>query len=618
MTIDHFDIAVIGAGHAGNEAAHIAAELGCKVALITLPGVPIGSTPCNPAIGGVGKGQVVREIDALGGITGKLADQSGIQYRILNESKGFAVQSTRVQVDKDLYAENSEKIMRANQNIEIVLEKVESIKPEEGKFLINVPRGTIEAKKVILTAGTFLGGVTHRGEEQNSGGRVHSPSSGNLAELLGSIQKRKIRFKTGTPPRLKSDSLDYSKFVRQKSDPKTLNFHFSHDDKERKIEQVSCYIAHTNPETMAEIRKNKEKSPIFNGQIKGIGPRYCPSIEDKAFRYLDRDVHHVFVEPEGLSAGTIYPNGISTSLPRGTQETFVRSIIGFEKAEIAEFGYAVEYDVIDTLQLNLGLEHKEIPGLFFAGQVNGTSGYEEAAGQGLIAGINAALAFKNREKFILDRENSYIGVMIEDLVTQKRDEPYRLFTARNENRLLVREDNAYLRMKSSREKLGLNTELDQFLQLFHVEHSILTELCLEKYLYPSPATQGRFQSEYGYELKDKKINLYEILKLSHVNPIELLEKELEWLGLEFNPKVVRCVAIDMKYRDYVVRAKAENSRHDKLNNKRIDLESLLSSENVSFECKARIREVAPETFGQLRKIQGLRPATVTSIANDIY
>jgi len=457
-----FEIIVIGGGHAGLEAAMAASQLSDSVALISLPGVGVASAPCNPCIGGVGKGQVVREIDALGGIMGKLADFAGIQYRTLNESKGFAVQSTRVQIDKELYSQKAEELLESSP-IEFIKDQISSIQLKETHYHISGNQGwSYGTKALVVTVGTFLDGKLHIGSDITEGGRSGVNASGSLTDIFKDIKKIPARFKTGTPPRLHKDSIDYSVLEEQPSDGDVVNFHWSHRTNERIIRQVSCYLARTNNRTLKTIRDNKELSPMYNGQIKAVGARYCPSIEDKAYRYPDKDIHHVFIEPEGLELKTMYPSGISSSLPREIQEEFVQSIQGLEKAEILEFGYAVEYDVVDTTQLKHTLEHESFENLYFAGQVNGTSGYEEAAGQGIVAGFNAALKLLCREPLVLSRRDSYIGVMIEDLISNKRDEPYRLFTARNENRLYVREDNAIQRMWSYRTSLEISSEVDSY------------------------------------------------------------------------------------------------------------------------------------------------------------
>lgn len=611
-----FDIVVIGGGHAGVEAAWISQQFGLKVAILSLPGIGLASTPCNPAVGGVGKGQVVREIDSLGGLMGRLADLSAIQYRTLNESKGYAVQSTRVQVDKDAYSRNAEKIIAEETAIEVIRDKAVEIDREEGIFNITLESSRkIQSRRVIITAGTFLSGLLHTGEEQTLGGRTGCVPGPGLQSLIKEIKLNPLRFKTGTPARLDKNSINFTVMDPQESDEHSLNFHFAHKPKQRFLQQVSCYLSRTNEETLGIIRSNKERSPIFNGQIKGVGPRYCPSIEDKAFRYPDRNSHHVFVEPEGLETDSVYPNGISTSLPKEVQEAFIRTIPGLEKAEILVHGYAVEYDVVDTTQLDRALEHTEVPGLFFAGQINGTSGYEEAAGQGLIAGLNASLGLVGRPKLHLKREESYIGVMVEDLVTQKRDEPYRLFTARNERRLFVREDNTFLRMAPYRLSLGLNTALDKTLNLLVSEFEVVTRL-LNTYRYRDNEANRELFLSQNYGTFAPNLTLSELLKRSFLDPVVVLTNELLRAGIVIDSRVIRTAAISNKYAGYIDRAKIDLDRVDRFENKKIDYTTLLNSSNISTECKQRIKEVKPETFGQLKRIQGIRPATLATVAGN--
>lgn len=613
-----FDVTVIGGGHAGTEAAWISSQFDLQVLLITSPDSGIASAPCNPAVGGVGKGQVVRELDSLGGLMGILADKAGIQFRTLNESKGFAVQSTRAQIDKDLYSENAEAILSKVSNLEIVRNMVIHIGKENELFLIKTRNGSqFFTKKLIITTGTFLNGKLHTGEEQIAGGRVGCEKSVGLGELFSAVKVLPKRFKTGTPPRLKKSTIDFSKMEEQPSDPTARNFHIMNDYSSREVEQISCYLTKTNSETLGVIRQNKERSPIFNGQIAGVGPRYCPSIEDKAFRYQEKDVHHVFVEPEGLSTESVYPNGCSTSLPKDVQESFIRSISGLESVEIMVYGYAVEYDVVDTSQLSLTLEYKEIEGLYFAGQVNGTSGYEEAAGQGFVAGANAALKVLAKEPLILDRRESYIGVMIEDLVTNFRDEPYRLFTARSENRLYIREDNTPLRMLPYRRSFGLKKRLDYFMEDFLEQVSILSQIIDEKYFYKTSELDRNYFLERNYGPLESNITLKELIKRPNLDPVATLKFETETRGLEFNYDVVRTVAIATKYEGYIDRANLENERLLKLERKKITWERLMESNNVSYECKARIKSIRPETFGQLSRIEGIRPATLAYVAGNL-
>lgn len=610
-----FDIIVVGGGHAGLEAAHIGAQFGMNIALITMPGVGIGSAPCNPSVGGVGKGQVVRELDALGGVMGMLADKAGIQYRTLNESKGFAVQSSRVQIDKDLYSQEAEALTAKVENITVIREKVTSVtKNEAGLFEIVTTEGKYLGKKTIMTVGTFLGGKLHTGQTQTVGGRFECESSPSLETLFSQIKTRPARFKTGTPPRIHKDSIDYSKLEEQPSDSATRNFHCLHDQSTRHIPQVSCWLAHTNSKMMSVIRENKEKSPMYNGQIKGVGARYCPSIEDKAFRYPDKNTHHVFIEPEGLNLETMYPSGISSSLPREVQKEFVQSIEGLEKAEILVYGYAVEYDVVDTTELNISLEHNTVKDLYFAGQVNGTSGYEEAAGQGFVAGINAALSLIGADPLVLSRHESYIGVMIEDLISNTRDEPYRLFTARSENRLFIREDNTILRMYPYRVRFGLNLPLDFYLDSYMGEYSILMELCDEQMIPEDSELLKKFSGESDLQKLTKRMSVTDLLRQGWVNPVKTLEYVLGFYEMVFNPDVIRSVAISKKYDGYIKRSDAQFEKIKKLETMKLDWEELAASKNISFECKQRITRIKPETFGQLKLIDGIRPATLAVVA----
>lgn len=610
-----YDILIMGGGHAGLEAAWIANQFDLSVAIVTLQGIGLGSAPCNPAVGGVGKGQVVRELDALGGLMGRLADEAGIQYRILNESKGYAVQSTRVQIDKELYSQKAEEIVGASK-IEVIRDKVDKVKKVDDLFILTSEASEYKAKRLVVTTGTFLGGKLHTGPEVTEGGRVDQLASNSLDNIFELVETLKARFKTGTPPRILRKSINFERMEKQPSDERAENFHWSNEAHGRKSEQVDCFLTRTNETALGIIRENKEKSPIFNGQIKGIGPRYCPSIEDKAFRYLDRHVHHVFVEPEGLNINTFYPNGISTSLPKDVQEDFLRTIDGLENAEIAVYGYAVEYDVVNTLKLTRTMEHEALSGLYFAGQVCGTSGYEEAAGQGFIAGSNAALSLLGKEKLILDRRNSYIGVMIEDLVSNERDEPYRLFTARSENRLFIREDNSIERMAPYRKKMGLRKEIDSFNENFLKQCSLLKELCEKTFFLPSEKNKALFEKLNCGTLKEKT-NLSEILQRSIVDPVEVLSRYLGIVGVSFPWRIIKNVAVSIKYSGYIARELQDNQALNRLEDKQIQWEALLDNGNLSYECKLRISKIKPETFGQLRRIEGIRPATLTFVASGL-
>ena len=609
-----FDITIVGGGHAGIEAAHIAAQFGVSVAIITMPGIGLGSAPCNPSVGGVGKGQVVRELDALGGLMGILADKAGIQFRTLNDSKGFAVQSTRVQIDKDLYSQRAEELIANIPNISVIREKVLEIKPSEDNFEITTSKRSYRTKKIIMTVGTFLNGKLHTGSSQTLGGRVDCEPSRGLQTLFSDIKTLPLRFKTGTPPRIDKKTIDYTRLDEQPSDSTVRNFHCLHDPFTRLSEQVSCFLARTNHETMGIIRANKEKSPMFNGQIKGVGARYCPSIEDKAYRYPDKNVHHVFIEPEGLKLDTMYPSGISSSLPADVQLEYVRSIEGLEKAEILVYGYAVEYDVIDTTELKITLEHNQIPNLYFAGQVNGTSGYEEAAGQGFIAGANATLALLGLDPLILSRHESYIGVMIEDLTSNTRDEPYRLFTARSENRLFIREDNSIQRMFPYRSQLLLNTTLDIYQKRFLEDFEELLDFCDETMIPEYSPLILEFSGEGELQKLSRRMSVTEILKQAWLNPISTLEKVLGYHGVVVPLDLIRTVAISKKYDGYIKNSQVQHEKLKKMDGMKIDWQNISSSKNISFECRQRVTRIKPETFGQLKLIEGIRPATLAVVA----
>ncbi len=611
----NFDIIILGGGHAGLEAAWIASQFKeLNVAIVTMPEVPIGSAPCNPAVGGVGKGQVVRELDALGGLMGRLADLSGIQYRTLNESKGFAVQSTRVQIDKDLYSKNAEEIIKKSA-VTVIRDRVTNVrKSPSQEFTIVGEAASYSSSKLIVTTGTFLNGKLHTGAEVNDGGRFECRPSSSLSSLFDGVKTLNKRFKTGTPPRLLNTSIDFGKMEEQESDQDSLNFHSGHSSYARTLPQLSCYLTRTNEKTLSLIRSNKEKSPIFNGQISGIGPRYCPSIEDKAFRYEDKNIHHVFVEPEGHNLNTFYPNGISTSLPKDIQLEFIRTIEGLESAEIEVFGYAVEYDVVSTQELGQTLEYLEIPGLYFAGQVCGTSGYEEAAGQGYIAGVNAALNLLSRDPLVLEREESYIGVMVEDLVVNDRDEPYRLFTARSENRLYIREDNSTLRMAKYRELLGLEEQIDSYNDQFIRDFEIIIAICDETSLMPNDIGSELLGNTDIGPIKEK-LSLSELLQRSQVNPVKALIQFLANSSIEVDIRVIRAVAISIKYRGYIKRNDVELDKIKRLSRKKINWSDLMDDTNISFECKKRIEKIRPETFGQLQRIEGIRPATLGFVAS---
>ena len=435
-----------------------------------------------------------------------------------------------------------------------------------------------------------------------------------MGSLFERVETLSVKFKTGTPPRLDKKSLSFSGLQEQPSDSFSRTFHWNHGNRERKLSQVSCFITYTNAQTLEIIRNNRSDSPLFNGQIKGIGPRYCPSIEDKAYRYPNRNKHHVFLEPEGLGRETIYPSGVSTSLPRDVQLQFLRTIPGLEECEILVPGYAVEYDVVNTEKLTLGLEYQDIPGLYFAGQVNGSSGYEEAAGQGLIAGINASRSLQGKKLFIIDRSESYIGVLIDDLVGQSRDEPYRLFTARNENKLYVREDNTFLRMAPYRRELGLRDGLDEHLEVLREEYRILSSL-VGSYVFKERTHGDYFREKGGGNFQAGGLKFQDVIKSSKGKGTIFLKEILKDSGLCFQEEVAETVAIGEIYKGYIERSDRELRHQRNLQGASLNLDFLLNCDNISFECKERIRERMPENFGQLKKIQGIRPATLAYVSS---
>jgi len=614
--INMFDVIVIGGGHAGIEACHIATRFDLKVALITLSSVELGSAPCNPSIGGIGKGQVVREVDCLGGLMGKITDMSGIQYRTLNDSKGYAVQSTRVQIDKELYSKNATLLLESISNLDIIREKVTSISKDKD-FLVKTEFGFYKSKKVIITVGTFLNGKLHCGSETQSGGRINSEKSDSIKDIFANIKVRNVRFKTGTPPRIKKSSINFEKLIEQRSDSSAINFHIKNNNS-RHIDQKSCFLTHTNQNTIDVIYENKEKSPMYNGQIEATGARYCPSIEDKVFRYPDKHNHHIFVEPEGLNSDLYYPSGISSSLPKNIQSEFLCTINGLEAAEIAQYGYAVEYDVIDTTNLNSGLEYADIKGLHFAGQVNGTSGYEEAAGQGIMAGIHASMDLLGKSAPNLSRDDSYIGVMIQDLITNKRDEPYRLFTSRSENRLSIREDNAHLRMLKYRKKLEINDHFDKFVESLRFESMIIDSFIKNTTL--KLCTLKEYSEDlYNHAIKlDKRINISDILKIPSVDPVDFLNYILSRSKIKCNFRTIRTCAITAKYTGYIEKNNSYTKKVSKVSKMKLNIDKLLNSHNISFECKQRIKKSRPETFSDLKNINGIRQATLAFVASGSY
>ncbi len=605
---EDFDIIVVGGGHAGCEAALAAARMGCSVLLITMERQKIGLMSCNPAIGGIGKGQLVREIDALGGEMAKAADETGIMFHRLNMSRGQAVVSSRVQCDRNLYNQRMVRAVSGESGIRIE-EGIVNRLIIKGNYVVGVQTTSQDkyfARAVILTTGTFLNGLMHFGLTQKVGGRYGEPACSGLTEQLQRYGFRTGRLKTGTPARLKKDTIDFSVLDVQNGDIPPTPLSFSTEEINR--EQVPCYITYTNERTKEVVLRNLDKSPLYSGVIVGIGPRYCPSFEDKCVKFKERNRHQVFLEPEGLESDEIYPNGLSSSLPPEVQLEFLRTIKGLENVEVSRFGYAVEYDFVDPTQLKHTLESKIIDNLFLAGQINGTSGYEEAGAQGLIAGINAALKIKKKKEFILQRNEAYIGVLIDDLVTRGVTEPYRMFTSRVEFRLLLREDNADMRLREKGYMLGLVGE-EEYRRFKEKKRMIEEEIAYlsQRVLYPDEKTQCILK-EMGTEPIKKPITLKELLRRNGIT-YEMIKKYFG--GNSIDKKHIPVIETEVKFEGYIKREIEEVKRFQRAESEAIPPDINYSTiPGLSKELREKLERIRPQSLGQASRIPGMTPSAL--------
>lgn len=611
---EQFDVIVIGAGHAGCEAASAAARLGAETALVTINLDLIGQMSCNPAIGGIAKGHIVREIDALGGIMGRVIDRTGIQFRLLNRSRGPAVQSPRAQADRSLYRLEMRHVLEASANLKLRQGIVIELIVEDGKIIgVELQDSRrIGAKAVIIATGTFLNGQIHTGLKTYSAGRAGEPASIDLAECLKKLGFSVGRLKTGTPPRLDGRTIDWGAFESQPADENPVAFSFATE----KIEQpqIQCYIGYTSKELHEKIRDNLHQSPLYSGKIKGIGPRYCPSIEDKVVKFSDKDRHQLFLEPEGNNTNEVYLNGFSTSLPSNLQQELLRMIEGFEQVQIIRPGYAIEYDFVDPRELKHSMETARIQGLYLAGQINGTTGYEEAACQGLMAGINAALQIQGKDVFRLNRNEAYIGVLIDDLIRHGVDEPYRIFTSRAESRLVLRHDNADQRLSPKGKEIGLVEQASW--EKFNLKRDRISNLrnVLDNTRYKrSDVEYATISQQLNADLGDS-ITLSQLAKRQGVEP-EIIQRFLpEKIQNEIKFSDLETALADSLYNGYI---ETQNNAVQRVNHndnfkvpQKINFRQI---DGLSNEMAERLERANPQTFGQVREISGLTPAALSTL-----
>lgn len=615
-TVFHYDVVVVGAGHAGCEAASAAARMGAKTCLVTMDMNKIAQMSCNPAVGGIAKGQIVREIDALGGQMGEVTDATAIQFRMLNRSKGPAMWSPRAQCDRARFITEWRHRLENTPNLNIWQDEVTEVIAEQGvvKGVRTIWGATLMARAVVITAGTFLRGLMHIGRKQVSGGRCAEPAATFLTESINSLGIRSARMKTGTPVRIDKRSVHLDEMTVQ---PGETDYHrFSYISPMRPLPQLPCWTTDTNAEVHEVLRSGLADSPLYNGQIKSIGPRYCPSIETKLVTFPDRDHHPLFLEPEGVETNELYLNGFSSSLPMNVQIEALKRIPCFRDIVVYRPGYAIEYDFFDPTQLHHSLETKAVSGLFFAGQVNGTTGYEEAAGQGLMAGINAALKCTGSEPFVLHRDEAYIGVLIDDLVTKGVDEPYRMFTSRAEYRILLRQDNADIRLTPYAEKFGLATA--ERLQRFHAKKEKIGEIIDFCKQYPiKPNDINAFLEEVGTTPLQRGCKLFDLINRPQLSLLKLADviapfKEFLAAITSDAEETIEAAEIEMKYHGYIARERAMADKMQRLENIKIrghfDYDSITQ---LSTEARQKLTSIDPETLAQASRIPGVSPSDIS-------